>query len=87
MHICSSTHTSLAGLNQGWMNYSSAYMGSVAAADKSQSTKMDQSINLFTQDWPSHLLASMPPHITPPPIPPPFTFSLSQPASGWEISG
>lgn len=54
-------------------------MGSVAAADKSQSTKMDQSINLFTQDWPSHSLASLPPQ-------PPPTLSLS-PLSGWEISG
>lgn len=59
------------------MNYSSAYMGSVAAADKSQSAKMDQSINLFTQDWPSHSLASLPPQSHPLSHPPPIhSFSL-----------
>lgn len=69
MRVCSPTPTSLAS---DWMNYSSAYMGSVAAADKSQSTKMDQSINLFTQDWPSHSLASLPPQPPPPSLSPPF---------------
>lgn len=37
--------------------FNSASMGSVAVPDKSQGAKMDQSINLFTQGQPSHLLS------------------------------
>lgn len=76
--VLANTHLTrhyLAGLSWDWMNYSSAYMGSVAAADKSQSAKMDQSINLFTQDRPSHSLTSLPAQPQPPSFPPSLTLS------------
>lgn len=77
VHLLADTHQSclyLAGWIWEWMNYSTAYLGSVAAADKSQSAKMDQSINLFTQDWPSYSFASLPPQFHPP-FPLPLTLS------------